>query len=285
LDERIFCGTRFASRCENRTVMPSSFLLWERRIIFMPKNKENTKFAGIFTKKYWQEATLQFKDVKILTIAALIVALRIAVKFAKIRLAPGLNMSLDGYVNSLGSVIYGPVVGLAVGLISDTLGVIVTGEMGEYFPPFALVEMSSSFLFGLFFWRRKINFTRALTAKFSINFISNIVLTSIFMKWMYYIYYGIEKAQTYNLINGVRIAKNLIMFPLEATLIVLVLSMALPILAKLKLVDKNYSTIDKPSNKALILQLVFFTLLSVGLVLLYVFVLKDAVSAWNIKIW
>ncbi len=251
----------------------------------MQKNTESKKFASIFTLKYWQEATLQFKDVKILTIAALIVALRIAVKFAKIRLAPGLNMSLDGYVNSLGSVIYGPVVGLAVGLISDTLGVIVTGEMGEYFPPFALVEMSSSFLFGLFFWRRKINFTRALTAKFSINFISNIVLTSIFMKWMYYIYYGIEKAQTYNLINGVRIAKNLIMFPLEATLIVFVLSMALPILAKLKLVDKNYSVIDKPSNKALVLHLILFTLLSVGLVLLYVFVLKDVVSAWNIKIW
>ena len=75
------------------------------------------------------------------------------------------------------------------------------------------------------------------------------------------------------------------MFPLEATLIVLVLSMALPILAKLKLVDKDYSVIDKPSNTALALQLIFFTFLSVGLVLLYVFVLKDVVSAWNIKIW
>jgi ECF transporter S component (folate family) len=219
-----------------------------------------------------------------ITVAALIVALRIAVKFAKIKIAPGLNMSLDGYVNSLGSVIYGPVVGLVVGLISDTLGCIVTGDMGEYFPPFALVEMSSSFLFGLFFWKRKISFSRALAAKFSVNFISNIILTSLFMKWMYLVYYGLDKAQAYNLINGVRIAKNLIMFPLEATLIVLVLSMALPILAKLKLVNKNYSQIDKPSNLVLVLQIIFFTALSVGLILLYVFVLKDLVSGWNIKL-
>ena len=72
---------------------------------------------NIFSKNYWFDATNQLKNVNMITIAALIVALRVAVKFIKITLAPGLNISLDAYVNSLGSIIYGPIVGLFVGIV------------------------------------------------------------------------------------------------------------------------------------------------------------------------
>ena len=246
---------------------------------------QKEKQTNILSRSYWREAARQLSDIKMITIAALIVALRIAVKFIKIQLAPGLNISLDGYVNSLGSVIYGPVVGLVVGAISDTLGCLVTGRMGEYFPPFALVEMSSSFIFALFFWRRKINIRSTMTAKFTVNLISNIILTSIFNKWMYFIYYGLEKAQAYNIINGARIVKNRVLFPLEATLIVAAFTFALPILTRLKLVDKNLCYLEKPSTKRLILELAGFTILSISLILFYVFFLKDFIAGLNIKIW
>jgi ECF transporter S component (folate family) len=282
---KTFCGAGLASRCENRITMPSSFLFVGKEDYFMQIELENSKGTSILSKKYWQDAACQLKDVRMLTIAALIVALRIAVKFIKIQLAPGLNISLDGYVNSLGSVIYGPVVGLIVGAISDTLGCLVTGRMGEYFPPFAIVEMSSSFIFALFFWRKRINIRRAMVAKFTVNFISNIILTSIFNKWMYFLYYGLERAEAYNIINGARIVKNLIMFPLEATLIVFVLSFALPVITRLKLVDKNLSYLEKPSTKRLVIELIIFTFLSLALIAFYVFFLKDFVAELNIKIW
>lgn len=246
---------------------------------------QNEKQNNILSASYWREAARQLKDVKMITIAALIVALRIAVKFLKIQLAPGLNLSLDGYVNSLGSVIYGPVVGLVVGAISDTIGCLVTGRMGEYFPPFTLVEMSSSLIFALFFWKRKINIRRTMSAKFTVNLVSNIILTSVFNKWMYFLYYGLEKAQAYNIINGARIVKNLVLFPLEATLIVTIFTFAIPVLTRLKLVDKNLSYIEKPSTKQLVLELVGFTALSIALIVFYVLFLKDFVSGLNIKIW
>lgn len=246
---------------------------------------ENKKYVNILTKRYWTEAANQFADVRMITIAALIVALRVAVKFARIPIAQGLAISLDGYVNSLGSIIYGPLVGLVVGAISDTLGCLVTGRMGEYFPPFALVEMMSSFIFGLFFWKRKISISRALTAKFTVNLVCNIILTSLFNKWMYYIYYGLERAEAYNIINGVRIVKNLVMFPLEATIIVIVLASVLPILTKMKLIDKNYCFVDKPSNKKLALEVLLFTAISVILILFYIFFLKDYIAELNIKLW
>ena len=245
-------------------------------------NKEDT---SIFSKKYWIDATNQLKNINMITVAALIVALRVAVKFIKIQLAPGLNISLDAYVNSLGSVIYGPIVGLLVGAVSDILGCLVTGRMAEYFPPFALVEMTSSFLFGLFFWKRKINISRALWAKFTVNFVCNIIMTSLFNKWMYYIYYGIERAEMYNVINGARIVKNLILFPLEATLIVAVLSATLPTLSSMKLINKTQCFVDKPSNRNLILKLLLFTVSSVAIIVLYVFFLKDFIAELNLKFW
>lgn len=251
----------------------------------MTLDLENKKYASSLSAKYWREAARQFSDIRMITVAALIVALRVAVKFIRISIAPGLNISLDGYVNSLGSIIYGPLVGIVVGGISDTLGCLITGRMAEYFPPFALVEMMSSFLFGLFFWKRKIGIFRALAAKFSVNLVCNIIMTSVFNKWMYYLYYGVERAEAYNLINGARIVKNLVLFPLEATIIVIVMSATLPVLTRMKLVDKNYCFVDRPASKKLFLQILLFTVLSVEIILLYVFFLKDIVAGWNIKFW
>ncbi len=251
----------------------------------MQTNIKDQEKINIFSFNYWKVAASQLKDVKMITVAALIVALRVAVKFIKIPLAPGLSISLDAYVNSLGSVVYGPVVGLVVGSISDILGCLVTGQMGEYFPPFVLVEMMSSFIFGLFFWKRKINVPRVLLAKFSVNFVCNIIMTSLFNKWYYYLYFGIERAQAYNVINGARIVKNLIMFPLEAMIIITVLYAALPTLARLKLVDKGACYVEKPSNAKLLLQIAIFTALSVALILFYIFFLKDFIANLNIKFW
>ena len=102
---------------------------------------------------------------------------------------------------------------------------------------------------------------------------------------MYFLYYGLEKAQAYNIINGARIVKNLVLFPLEATIIVMVFTFALPVLARLKLVDRNVCYLEKPSTKRLVLELVFFTALSIFLIVFYVYFLKDFVSGLNIKFW
>lgn len=251
----------------------------------MQEIRVDSPTASILTKSYWREAAKQRKDTKMLIIAALIVALRVILKqpIFKITIAQGLSITLDSYVNSLGSVIYGPVVAILVGITSDTLGVITTGRIGEYFLPFILTEVSSSVIFALFFWRKKITFSRALRAKFTVNLICNMIMTSLFKKWQLFIFYGVEKAEAYNLINGVRIAKNLILFPVEATLIIIILSAALPILVRLKLIQSDTCSIEKPSDKKMLLEMAFFVVLSVALVLFYIFFLQDFVSKLNIN--
>lgn len=243
----------------------------------MQKELENNKRLSILSAQYWKNAADQLRRPQMITIAALIVALRVVVKLFKVNIASGLGFSLDGYVNSLGSMIYGPLVGLFVGFVSDILGLIITGQIAQYFAPFTLVEMMSSFIFALFFWRRRITVSRALAAKFSVNLICNILMTSIFMKWLKYITLGAAAADSYKIINGLRIAKNLIMFPLEAMIIVTVLAFAIPILTRLKLVDKNLCYIDKPSTKKLVIEIAFFTALSIAIVVAF-FLLNENVN-------
>lgn len=232
------------------------------------------------TCAYWREAAGLFRETRTLIFAALIIALRIAVKFFKIPLAEGLSLSFDCYVNSVGALIYGPLVALAVGAVSDTLGCIIAPS-GPYFFPFIFVEMSSGFIFALFFWHKKLSLSRTIWAKFTVNFFCNIILTSLTMKWYYLWLYGPEKI--YNLINLVRIVKSLVLFPLEAGLIALLFQALMPALVSLKLIASSQAFTDFRHSKV-VLQIVLSLLLSVAIVLFYVFFLRDFLSANNIKL-
>ncbi|MBQ0084154.1 MAG: folate family ECF transporter S component [Clostridiales bacterium] len=233
-------------------------------------------------KDYWKEAAKQFSDLRMLAVAAVFIALRVAVKPLQLPLAAGLNLAFDCYVNSVGAMIYGPLVSLAVGAISDTLGCLLFPS-GAYFFPFIFIEMASGFIFSLFFWRKKITVSRTILAKFTVNFICNIIMTSLVMKWDYYVFYGLEKAQAYSLINLTRIAKNLITFPIEAIIIFVILFAAMPALSRIKVIDKQYLPDRKIEAKHIILVIVLL-LISVALILFYIFFLKDFVSAHNFKL-
>lgn len=235
---------------------------------------------SVFSKAYWQEAARNFSRVKMLVFAALICALRIAVKAVRIPIIPGtLYFSFDAYVNALGSLVYGPLVGLAVGAVSDTIGAFLFPS-GAYFFPFIVVEMSSSFIFALFFWKRTLGAPRVILAKFAVSFICNIVLNSLLIKWSY-AYFATGK--TYNLINGVRIVKNLVMIPLEGTLIVVILNAFLPVLKQMRFVEEGQEGLKL--RKRDIVLVILLTVISVALIVFYFFFLKDFISEHNIKLF
>lgn len=238
--------------------------------------------CSVFSREYWSAAAKEVGSTRSLVFAALIVAMRVVVKLFKIKLGAGLELSFDCYVNALGSIVYGPLMGLMVGAVSDTVGCAVEGFEG-YFLPFILVEMSSSFIFGLFLWRRKLTVVRTIASKFAVNLFCNIILTSVFVKWSMYVMSGPEAAKAYNVINLVRIVKNLVLFPLEGVLIVVVLSAFMPALKSLKIVPKDQD--DLVLKKKHIVFAVICALVAVGLVLFYIFYLKDFISAHNIKLF
>ena len=233
-----------------------------------------------FSREYWRAAAGELRNTKSLVFASFIVVLRIVVKAFKIPLAAGLSLTFDCYVNSLGSLIYGSVVGLCVGAVSDTLGYLIFPS-GIYFFPFIFVEMLSSFIFGLFFWKKQISVLRVLTAKFTVNLVCNIILTSLFMKWMY-VALGDKRAATYSIINLIRIVKNLVLFPAESVLIVLILGAFIPALKSMKLISASQG--DLILEKKHIAIVIVTAVLSVAFVLFYIFYLKDYIAAHNLTL-
>ena len=247
----------------------------------MSENKSPLTAPSVFSAAYWREAARNLKSTRMLALAAMVVALRAICNMLEIPLAPGLNINVAGIFNAVGAMVYGPVVGVGGAIVSDPLGYLLHPD-GPYFLPFMLTDMSSSFIFGLFFWRRRLTVGRAMTAKFTVNMISNVVLTSLIMKWYYFVFYGVEKAEAYNLINLARIVKNLVLFPIEAILIAVVLGALSPALYRLRLLAEKPNMKLKPLHYVLVGVL---TLLAVGLVLFYVFFLKAFIADHNIKLF
>ena len=180
-----------------------------------------------FTKAYWKQAASEFKNLRMLLFAALMIALRVALKSVSIPVAADLRIGVGFLVNAFGSMVYGPVVALAAAAVTDTLGALLFPS-GPYFPLFLITEMAGSFVFALFLYRTKITALRVILSRFCIDFFVNIVLqTPIMMA-----YYSIMLGKNYTVFHGPRIVKNLIMFPIESAVLILFLRLVIPPMQK-----------------------------------------------------
>ena len=179
-------------------------------------NVSRETFTHPFSKRFWQLSASEFKSIKMLVLAAIIIALRVVIKSFKIPIAPPLlYLGFDFMVNSLGSMIYGPIMALAVGAVSDTLGAIIF-PIGDYFFPFIIVEMMSGFIFGMFLYRQKLSVWRIILSRLAVVIICNFIINPIIMTWYNKVYY----LGAYEFITIARVAKNAAMFPIECVILV-----------------------------------------------------------------
>lgn len=206
----------------------------------LKKQKPTTLFKTPFHKEYWRLALSEFTDLRTLIVAAMIIALRVAVKPLNIYITEAVKISLDFLVNSVGSMIYGPIVGLLVGAASDTLGCLLFPS-GAYFFPFIFVEMSSSFIFGLFLYRARMSHLRTILSRFSVVAFCNLILNQIIMKWYYILVLG----KDYTIFRMTRLVKNGALLPFDCLLLILWLGLISRITRKLGLTYSNDSEKQK----------------------------------------
>ena len=129
--------------------------------------KSTTLYPHPFSKAYWRDAAAELKDIKMLVITALMIALRIALKPFAIYIGPQMAIQTATLATALGAMIFGPVVAIPAALISDTVGFMIF-PTGDYFLPFALTEIASTMIYALCFYRAKPNATRVMVARFLI---------------------------------------------------------------------------------------------------------------------
>ena len=214
--------------------------------------RNQTIYKHPFSRAYWRDAAAQLFDIRILCIAAILIAVRVALKSIQIPVGPSLNITVGFFVNALGASIFGPVVAIVAAAISDTLGCLIFPQ-GPYFFPFILEEISGSLLFALFLWRSNMTATRVILSRFSVVSITNLIINPTLMMWYYDVFYG----KSYAFMTIPRVMKNLALFPAEALLLTLFMGAMIPVIVKLGFIPR---TDVKPilSKKHVVMLVVFF---------------------------
>ena len=199
--------------------------------------KSTALYPHPFSKAYWRDAAAEMKDIRMLVVTALMVALRIALKPFAIYIGPQMAIQTATLATALGAMIFGPVVAIPAAMVSDTIGFMIW-PTGDYFLPFMLTEIAGTMFYALFLYRAKATPTRVMLARFCICFFVNVVLQQIIYAW-YYTFIGNPdgaKESIMGILTVTRIFKNLALFPIEAVVITLFLKVLIPIARRAKLV-------------------------------------------------
>ena len=192
--------------------------------------KSDALYPHPFSRAYWRDAALELRDTRMLVFAALMIAVRVAMKPLNIPLAPGLRINTAFLANALGAMVFGPVVAGLGAVVSDVLGFLIQQD-GVFFPPLMLTEITGSMLFALFLYRARLTPMRVMLSRFCICFFVNVLLQTPLMMWYYALFMG---GKPYVLtVPG--ILKNLFMFPIETVVLTLFLSVMLPLTNRLGL--------------------------------------------------
>ena len=237
----------------------------------MPRaTKSTTLYKTPFSRAYWRDAAAELKDTKMLVFAALMIAIRVALKLVAIPLAPNLKINPAFLANALGAMVFGPVVAAASALVSDVVGVLISGDV--YFPPFALTEIAGSMIFAFFLYRAKVTPTRVTLSRFCICLFVNVFLQTPIMM----LYYKLMMGGASYVLTVPQIIKNLFMFPIESVVLTLFLSVMQPITYKLKLTYNPEASLKFTKGQfALLLSLFVF---GCGCVTGYLFYHYDTTS-------
>ncbi len=198
--------------------------------LLIPENER--LFKTPFSPLYWKLAFEEFKKPKIMALAALIIAIRVVIGIFSIPVAGmDLKMTFGFFFNALGSMIYGPIVALISGAVSDLANFILFPSGYPLFLGYTLNAMLSSFFFAIFLYRARLSVWRCALARASVNIFVNVFLGCTWSAMLY------SKGYLYYL--GKSYLKNVILLPLEIILLAFFLYEFQPILLKFKLIPKQ----------------------------------------------
>ena len=181
---------------------------------------------SVFTRTYWKEAALRLKNVRVLAACALLIAVTIAITTLYIPLPNNLHVFFDYTPKALCAAVCGPVAALGVGFIMDILGFIAR-PMGAFFPGYTITTMVTMLIYALGFYGKKLTIPRIAITKLIVNVVCNIGLNSLWNSML------MGKAFVVFLAGSA--TKNLLLWPVEVVVMVLVFRLVTPVMEKYKL--------------------------------------------------
>jgi ECF transporter S component (folate family) len=188
-------------------------------------------------KACFKESAAHFKNLRALVLCAMLIGLHMVLTSVRIDLSPQLRVGVGFLTQALTGMLFGPVMGMCSGALSDVLGYLVKPG-GSYFPGFTVTAIIGGLIYGLLLydWRpqqplhaaekneipRLSRFLRhilkpagrAFLAKGLINIFCNMLLNTLWLRILY--------GDAIAVLLPERIIKNLALWPFESLLLFLV---------------------------------------------------------------
>jgi ECF transporter S component (folate family) len=185
---------------------------------------------SILSPSYWRSAWSEVKRLRQLTFAALICALSIVVGALYLVVGDNLRVYFTFFITAVGCAVYGPVVGVLVAAVTDTLNFLLFPS-GPYFPGYLLSEIVAALIYSLFLYRKKITVLRLFGAKFLVNYLCNVLMGCLWSQMLYgkgYLYYLVKS-----------LIKNSLLLPLEVMALCALFSILLPVFSRFGLLPDH----------------------------------------------
>lgn len=216
-----------------------SILYLKSDIKISPDISDNERiFKTPFHKKYWQDAVKYLSKVKNITMISVLFALMLLAKMIHLPSGFGsLGIGLGYLFFSIIALLFGPIAGLTIGFLSDSIGYFLFQSGTVYFPGYTLDAMLAGLTYGLFFYKTRITFTKCLWARFIVNFMINVLLGSLWWK----IIYGLDFEGYIVYMISISLPKNIIYLLPQSIVLFLVFKALLKPLRQFGLVSDEVS--------------------------------------------
>lgn len=179
-----------------------------------------TVFSTPFHKKYWQAAAGVYRRVKNLSVISVLFALMLICKLIPIPSGFGsLGLGFTYLVFAVLCMLYGPLCGLVIGFLSDTIGFFITQSSPVFFFGYTLNAMLSGLVYGLCLYKTKISFFKCFLARLFVNLLINAFLGSLWWAILYDL--NQEALQAYFLLTA--LPKNVLYLLPQSILLYLVI--------------------------------------------------------------
>ena len=149
-------------------------------------------------------------NIRVLTSAGILSAIAIVLGFFKIPVTQLIEIRFAVLPVTIAAYLFGPVVGGAVGLVSDIGGYILR-PTGPFFPGFTITSMVSGVIFGCFLYRQKPGISRILMSQIVYTIVCGILLNSIWLSILY--------GNGFVAVIGARFVKEMVMIPINTIML------------------------------------------------------------------
>lgn len=206
---------------------------------------DNTLYRTPFSAGYWKSALSDFKELRTLIFAAMMIAACTALaQIPSIPTTdPNVRVTWGFLARAVCGMVGGPVTALIFGFAEDTINFFIH-PTGPYFPGYALTTMLGTLIYALFLYR--VRFTpvtlavRVFFAKLFTNAL-NVILGALWSAILYskgYLYYMVKSFW-----------KNLVMLPVQTVMLVLLLTALIPVLSQIGLIPRSSFQFRQKSAK------------------------------------